>query len=151
VNVASILVPVDFSDVTDAVVDAAMSVAAAFHSRVALIHVEEPEPDFVGFEPGPVPVTSTVPLMMRARRDQLEKLRVKLVAANPQVAAVYTSGPIVERVRAEAKSVGADLIVMGTHGHGALYNLLVGSVASGVMKHPPCPVLLVPSPSRKTG
>ncbi|HEX5176600.1 MAG TPA: universal stress protein [Chthoniobacteraceae bacterium] len=148
-NVASILVPVDFSDVTDAVVDAAMSMAAAFHSRLTLIHVEEPEPDFVGFEPGPVPVASAVPLMKRARQDQLEKLRARVVATNPQVSAVYTSGPIVERVREEAKSVGADLIVMGTHGHGALYNLLVGSVASGVMKHPPCPVLLVPSRSEK--
>ena len=128
-----------------------MSMATAFHSRLTLIHVEEPEPDFVGFEPGPVPVTSAIPSRMRARQDQLEKLRAKLVATNPQVAAVYTSGPIVEQVGAEARSVGADLIVMGTHGHGALYNLLVGSVASGVMKHPPCPVLLVPSRSAKTG
>jgi len=149
VNVESILVPVDFSDVTEDVVEVATSMAAAFRSRLTLVHVEEPEPDLVGFEPGPVPVASAVPLMLRARQDQLEKLRAKLAAAHLEVSAVYTSGPIVERVREQAKSMGADLIVMGSHGHGALYNLLVGSVASGVMKHPPCPVLLVPSRSEK--
>lgn len=144
-NVGNILVPVDFSDVTDAVADAAMSIAAAFRSSVVLVHVEEPEPDFVGFEPGPVPVASAMPRMTRARQEQLEKLRARMAAAHPEVTAAYASGPIVERIREQAKNARADLIVMGSHGHGALYNLLVGSVASGVMKNAPCPVLLVPS------
>ena len=145
VNVETILVPVDFSDVTDAVADAAMSIAGAFRSRVILIHVEEPEPDFVGFEPGPVPVASTTPALTRARHDQLERLRARLAGGGAPVTANYLSGPIVERIGEQAQSVGADLMVMGSHGHGALYNLLVGSVASGVMKNARCPVLLVPS------
>jgi nucleotide-binding universal stress UspA family protein len=151
VNVGNILVPVDFSDVTDAVADAAMSIAAAFRSSVVLVHVEEPEPDFVGFEPGPVPVASAMPRMTRARQEQLEKLRARVAAAHGiGVTAAYASGPIVERIREQAKTTKADLIVMGSHGHGALYNLLVGSVASGVMKNAPCPVLLVPSRGRAT-
>ena len=148
VNVETILVPVDFSDVTDAVADAAMSIAGAFRSRVILIHVEEPEPDFVGFEPGPVPVASALPLLSRARHDQLERLRARLAGGEVPVTANYLTGPIVERIREEAKSARADLMVLGSHGHGALYNLLVGSVASGVMKHSDCPVLLVPSRAR---
>jgi len=39
-----------------------------------------------------------------------------------------------------------DLMVMGTHRHGAMYNLLVGSATKGVLKHSARPVLLVPAP-----
>jgi nucleotide-binding universal stress UspA family protein len=39
----------------------------------------------------------------------------------------------------------ADFIVMGSHGHGALYNLLIGGTASGVIQKAPCPVVIVPT------
>jgi nucleotide-binding universal stress UspA family protein len=48
----TILVPIDFSDATTRVIDTAKQFAAAFGSRLVLLHVTEPEPDFVGFEPG---------------------------------------------------------------------------------------------------
>jgi nucleotide-binding universal stress UspA family protein len=47
---------------------------------------------------------------------------------------------------AEAKRSGADLIVLGTHGRGALAHLLMGSVAERVVRHSPVPVLLVKGP-----
>jgi nucleotide-binding universal stress UspA family protein len=37
------------------------------------------------------------------------------------------------------------LIVIGSHGHGALYHLFAGDVASGILKDAKCPVLVVPS------
>ncbi|MEO8353471.1 MAG: universal stress protein, partial [Chthoniobacteraceae bacterium] len=40
---------------------------------------------------------------------------------------------------------GADMIVMGSHGHGSFYELLVGSVTSGVLRDARCPVLVVPA------
>jgi len=45
----------------------------------------------------------------------------------------------------QADAVNADFIVMGSHGHGAMYNLLVGSVTEGVLKRSTRPLLLVPS------
>ena len=45
----------------------------------------------------------------------------------------------------EAKNWGADIIIMGTHGYGGLYHLLMGSVAEGVLRHAKAPVLLVHS------
>lgn len=53
-----------------------------------------------------------------------------------------------EEILDQANELNADLIVMGTHGHGAMYNLLVGSVTKGVLKHSTWPVLLVPGPKR---
>ncbi|RYG25242.1 MAG: universal stress protein, partial [Burkholderiales bacterium] len=52
-NIQTILVPVDFSDVTPKVVAAAAAFAQPFGANLVLLYVSEPEPDFVGFEPGP--------------------------------------------------------------------------------------------------
>ncbi|PVY80449.1 nucleotide-binding universal stress UspA family protein [Cupriavidus alkaliphilus] len=48
-----------------------------------------------------------------------------------------------ERIVAYAQSVNANAIIMGTHGRGAFLDAIVGSVASRVIAHAPCPVVLV--------
>jgi len=52
---------------------------------------------------------------------------------------------VAEQILNQADALNAHLIVMGTHGHGEMYNLLVGSATKGVLKHTTRPVLLVPS------
>lgn len=147
-NPKTILVPVDFSDVTPRVAEAASSMAAAFKGKLILLHVEEPEPDFVGFEAGPQPVRVTVAHEVKATHKQLEDLKLLLVEAGMEVTALHIQGPTAEKILREATVQNAGLIVIGSHGHGALYNLLVGSVTSGVLKDAPCPVLVVPARKR---
>ncbi len=50
-----------------------------------------------------------------------------------------------DAVMAEVQNLNADLVVMGTHKHGWLYNFFVGSVVNDVLKRMTCPVLLVPA------
>lgn len=148
-NPKTILVPVDFSDVTTRVTGAARSLAAAFDGTLILLHVEEPQPDFVGFEPGAVPIqVPQVAERDQAATRQLENLRAIVEEGGVRATAVHTEGAVVERILATAAEHSADLIVVGSHGHGSLYNLLVGSIASGVLKDAPCPVLVVPSRKR---
>ena len=45
----------------------------------------------------------------------------------------------------EAERLEAEVIIMGSHGHGALYDLIVGSVTEGVLRKAKCPVLVLPS------
>ena len=56
------------------------------------------------------------------------------------------TGTVAEEILNQADVLKSDLIVMGRHAHGAMYNLLVGSVTKGVLKHSTRPVLLVPAP-----
>jgi nucleotide-binding universal stress UspA family protein len=55
------------------------------------------------------------------------------------------SGGIHETIIREAKDRDAELVVMGSHGNGAVYHLVVGSVAEGVLKGLGLPVVLVPT------
>lgn len=148
-NIQTILVPVDFSDVTSTVVSAAAALAQPFNSKIVLLHVSEPEPDFVGFEPGPQAVRASVARDFRAEHQKLEELKQSLGSSGSAVTALHIQGPMVEKILQEAEQHGAGLIVMGSHGHGAFYNLLVGSVTSGVLKGATCPVLVVPAERQK--
>jgi nucleotide-binding universal stress UspA family protein len=142
----TILVPVDFSDVSAKVVETASSLAGAFGSRVILVHVAEPEPQFVGYDPGPLSVRVAVAGGIHADQGRLEALKKKFGAST--VHALHIQGSIPEEILRLAREHGATLIVMGSHGHGALYHLFVGSVTTAVLKEAPCPVLVVPSDRR---
>jgi nucleotide-binding universal stress UspA family protein len=144
---STILVPVDFSDVTLRVVEMADRLASAFKSRVVLLYISEPEPEFVGFEPGPVTVRSAVARDFREEHQRLDELK-KTFADGLEITALHIQGATVEKILLEAEAQKAELIVMGSHGHGSIYNLLVGSVAEGVLKAAACPVVVVPSAGR---
>ncbi len=140
----TILVPVDFSDATPRVIEAASQMAKAFASRVVLLHVAEPEPDFVGFEPGPATVRMSVARDFRAEHQQMDELKNSFLAVGIESTALHVQGSSVEKILHEAMQHDAGLIVIGSHGHGALYELLAGSVTAGVLKDSKCPVLVVP-------
>jgi nucleotide-binding universal stress UspA family protein len=141
----TILVAVDFSSVTEAVIDAAVGVSRAFDSSVYLLHVEPPEPDFVGYEAGPETVRETIAGKIRQEHRMLQELEGAPWHDRNKVSALLIQGPTVEKILQEQERLNADLIVMGSHGHGALYSLLVGSVAEGVLRRADCPILVVPS------
>ncbi len=147
-NIQTVLIPVDFSDVTPRVVQTAGDLARAFGGKAVLLHVSEPEPDFVGFEPGPVAVRTAVARDFKTEHQKLDELKQKLAAAGIDATALHIQGPLAEKILQESDEQGAGLIVIGSHGHGALYNLLVGSVTSGVLKGAKCPVLVVPADGR---
>jgi nucleotide-binding universal stress UspA family protein len=147
--VKTILVPVDFSNVSVKVVETASSLADAFDSRVILVHVTEPEPEFVGYDPGPLSVRVIVAADIGAERRRLDALKEKFGARD--VLALHVQGSTPDEIIELARDHSADLIVIGSHGHGALYHLFVGSVTTAILKDAPCPVLVVPSERHPPG
>jgi len=143
----TILVPVDFSDVSDKVIDTAAALAQAFGSSVILVHVEEPEPQFVGYEPGPLSVRVAVAGDIQANLRRLEVLKGRFGVES--TLALTVQGSIPDEILALAREHQVTLIVIGSHGHGALYHLLAGSVTTAILKDAPCPVLVVPTEHRK--
>lgn len=145
----TILVPIDFSDATAPVLAQAQILARALGSGLLLLKVAEPEPDFVGFEPGPQTVRVAVAHDFRAEHARLDELKAEAAAGGLTVTARHIQGPIVEKILEQATEHGAEMIVMGSHGHGAFYELLVGSITHGVLKGSTCPVVVVPTVGKK--
>lgn len=137
----TILVPVDFSDVTPALVEAAKGFAKALGSHVVLLNVMHP----------PHIAVSQMGQAIAGERDvrqdylhlnelmrQLEKNGIGATCDQPQ-------GRPADVILEECAKKSANLIIMGSHGHGAVYNLLVGSVTEAVLRSARCPVVVVPS------
>lgn len=140
-----LLVPVDFSDVTPRLVETAKTIASAMGGHIILLNVMAP-PHLAVHGTG-----QTAVLVNDVKNDylQLNELNQHLESSGVSATIDQPQGWPVETILKESERESVDMIVMGSHGHGALYNLLVGSVTSGVLKSARCPVLVVPSP-RKT-
>lgn len=141
----NILVAVDFSDVADRVVQEASRMATLTGAALTLVHVAAPNPDFVGYEPGPVTVRDAVAHHLREEHRRLQALERRLAEQGFRSISLLIQGYPVEKILLEAVRVHADLIVMGSHGHGLLRHLVVGSVTDGVLRKSVCPVLIIPS------
>jgi len=139
-----ILVAVDFSEVTEGVIDTAGKLARALRCDVRLIHVIPPDPDFVGYDVGPSSERVSVGREYRDHHRHLQALARMLLHDGGDVSEGLVCGSTVERILSECCRTEADMIVMGSHGHGAMYDLLVGSAAEGVLRGATCPVVLVP-------
>jgi nucleotide-binding universal stress UspA family protein len=143
-TIGSILALIDFSDVTPAVMAETERLARAFDCRVMLAHVEPPAPLAVDFAPPPGPDT-----VAEAEHEALSRLGESLRQCGLAETTRVSRGQVLDSALRLAKELAPDLIIMGSHGHGALYNLFVGSVTSGVLRQVTCPVVVVPAVGRR--
>ncbi len=136
IRLSHILVATDFSDTSGVALDYGRSLARTFGASLHLLHVmDNPFLRPTALDPHELKRTTEDRLNQRlsaADRDTLHADAWLEVSDNPADAIVRC-----------AKARDIDLIVMGTHGRGAVAQLLVGSVAEKVVRTSPCPVLTV--------
>jgi len=140
----SILVAVDLSPASENVVEAAGKIAKLTGATVYVLHAAEPEPDFVGYDAGPEVVRTQVAQELRKEHRDVQALAETLRSDGVDATALLVRGPTVETTLKEAESLEAELIVVGTHGHGAVYDVLIGSYSAGIIRKSKLPVLVVP-------
>jgi nucleotide-binding universal stress UspA family protein len=140
----SILVAVDLSPASEKVVEAAGRLAKLTDAAVYVLHTAEPEPDFVGYDAGPEVVRTQIAQELRREHRDVQALAEKLRSDGIDATALLVRGPTVETTLKEAESLKAELIVVGSHGHGAVYDVLVGSYSAGIIRRSKLPVLVVP-------
>lgn len=144
----NIVVAIDFSEITPAIMTKAETLAQAFQSKLWLIHIAEPEPDFVGFKTGPQPKRDHWAEEFRKEHQQIQDMAEELRQKGLDTVALLTQGATIETILAEAKKLAADLIIVGSHGRSAIEKFFAGSVSQGILKDAPCPVLVIPASSR---
>lgn len=141
-----ILAALDFSPVSGAVVAQAATLATALRAALYLVHVAAPDPDFVGYDTGPASVRHAVAAEIRDDHRRLQAQSAALREGGRECTALLIQGSTPETLVREADRLGADLIVLGSHGHGILRRALLGSVSAHVLHHAGRPVLILPAP-----
>lgn len=144
-RISTILVPVDFSPGSEAALDWAQAIARAFEARIVLLHVLDVSVSAIVGGPGGVLVPPPPEALLDQMREEARAEMAALAARVPGAATLVHEGTPRHEILAAAQEVGADLIVMGTHGRTGLAHLLFGSVAEHVVRHAPVPVFTVRS------
>lgn len=134
-----ILAAVDLSKASSYIIEAVHRVAMATDSEVVVMFVEPPLPTTPGLEysPAAIETGTTDTAMLEELVGQLNDLGVKATAE-------VRNGRPARVIVDEARRTGAELIVVGSHGHGLLFDALVGSVSAEILRHSPIPTLVVP-------
>lgn len=144
----TIVVAVDFSNATPGVVAMAVSLAKAYGADLRLFHVVEPEPSYTayGFTPDEFPAMNAFQEEAKRRATtKLEELLASVKGDVPGASSQITEGSPLHALLEYVKHSGADFVILGSHGHGVIASLLLGSVAEGMVRKATVPTLVIPA------
>lgn len=128
----------DGSELADKALESVRALAEVHGSRIVAVHANE----LLAGRAGGMPVFADEPDLEEKIARQVEELRAAGIDATFEVrTGTHDTATLVE---AAAEEVGADLIVVGTHGRGGIGAALMGSVARGLCHTARRPVLVVP-------
>src|SRR5688500_5366832 len=145
IEVNRILCPIDFSECSRRALHHAMAVARWYKATVTVLHVFTNVPNME--VPG-------VPLEDPNRELLIRNMQAFAGAAPPEVPVTFVArcAPDVRReIVAQAQTLPADLIVIGSHGRSGVDRLLLGSVTEKVVRQSPCPIMVVPAHAPDAG
>jgi nucleotide-binding universal stress UspA family protein len=141
--VKTILVPVDFSPVTLKLVRQASLLARNLRARVVLLTVMVTPVFTEGYAPPPEDLARVMVGQEKKVARRLAVLRAQLVRARTAVGVVIAEGEPGRQILAHARKTRAAYILIGSRGHNAAYELLLGSTTRRVIRHAPCPVMVI--------
>lgn len=146
----TIITALDFSDATKSVLAAAVDMAKSQNATLHIIHVLEPEPSYTAYGMTPEEFPAIHVFQQESQKRAEAKLNQAVSTAKEQlddVRADLVIGSPLPSIIDYVHKTAADLVVIGTHGHGAVAALLIGSVAEGLVRKAVCPTLVIPCKS----
>lgn len=148
-DIRTILVTTDLSDTSKKCFAPVKMLAEKFGSRIVVVHVEEDRLPPLVIEYSAAGYEEIRQRQELHAREQLAEQVAEGLGADREVETLVVSGiPHAEIVRL-AEKIRPDLIVMAPHGRGFISHALLGSTTDRVMRHAPCPVLVVREPEEK--
>jgi universal stress protein A len=138
----TLLVPIDFSEPSQAALEYAVKLAATLDGRVHVLNVVELQ-GFHLSDLGAAMSAEMIDMIVAGNQGAVERLADKYRATGRIGDVVLRTGDPRDVIDAVARELEVDLIVMGTHGRRGLKRLVLGSVAESVLRTASCPVVTV--------
>lgn len=139
-----LLVAIDFSEITKRILEKVEQIALKTNAKVWLIHVAQPDPDFIGYDVGPESERDFMASKFRKQHVEIQRLSDGMQKKGINITPLLVQGPTIETIIEEAEKLNADMIVAGSHGHGTMFHILVGSISQGLLKKSSIPLLIIP-------
>lgn len=145
-----ILAPVDGSECSKTALDGALKLAGDLHARLTICYVSDDlrAASMMVAASGEI-IEQWFDLLRKEGQTILRDALAQAKAAGVNADAWLLHGPPADAIALFAGECGADLIMMGSHGRTGVKRLFIGSVADGVIRIAPVPVLVVREPLHK--
>lgn len=140
----NILVALDFDDNEQKLIDQAVQLAEAFNSKLWLMHIAAPDPDFVGYEVGPQYIRDERASNLRKEHRQIQAYTAKVKERGIEAEGLLVQGATIEMIIEESEKLKTDLIIAGHLKQGFFYNAFIGSTSSEIIKRSKVAVMIVP-------
>ncbi len=144
--IENILVPIDFSGTTDKIIAVAVEQALAFKATIHLLHVQVP---FVNTAlhnmESSLAYKDSSPETRKYDQEHLDEAAEKIKSRGISTETTVVNGNPSEEILSYCETNTIDVIIIGSHGHGALHHIILGSVSEKVLHKSPCPVTVVRS------
>ena len=139
----TILFATDFSESSEHAFQYALSLARKFESRLAIIHVINEPVDLRGFYVPHISFDKLEEEIEQGARKMMEKFCRTHGQDYPRIETEVVPGIPYDEIIKKSGELGADLIVVGTHGRTGLDHVLFGSTAEKVVRKSPVPVMTI--------
>ena len=138
-----IMVPIDFSENSPRVLEAAVDVAEKFEATLSIVFVAQSFEDYSGFFVPHMPISQFEDEMVEGAEKKMVSFLAENLKSDLPHSSTVLKGDVAEELTEYADKNDIAMIVMGTHGYKGLEKVLFGSVAEKVVKTSPCPVLTI--------
>ncbi|HMU07130.1 MAG TPA: universal stress protein [Kaistella sp.] len=140
----NIVLPIDFSEATDKLLEGALKFAKETRGKICLIHVA---PADIGFAIGDMGFQYFPEVEQNEIKEELlrlNNLQQKVIAHDVDCEHMLKQGVAGDIILEYAKEKNAGYIVMGSHGRSNMYDVFVGSLTKELTRRSPIPVLVIP-------
>lgn len=137
-----ILLATDFSELALNAAHRATDLAEHYKARMTIFHVIEHFPEDLPNDFIPPEDMDPKTFLSQQARERLQALAVEIGRPDAEISVKFSSRSAKAEILEFARYGGVDMLVLGTHGHGGVADI-VGSTACGVVQHAPCDVLAV--------
>jgi nucleotide-binding universal stress UspA family protein len=141
----TIIVTIDFTDTTQPAIAMGELMAKQFGSRLILLHVATAFDGSIPNVAAPVHEVEMVGHQQREDIEHMQRLATQIRSRGVATEAKIVEGRTIETILDEIREMRADLLIMGSHHHGRLYDMLIGTSTGAVVRKADIPVLIVPT------
>lgn len=140
----NIILPVDFSDATDKLIDGAVQFAKQINGNICMVHITPADIGFAIGDMGFQYFPEVEDLELKEDYKRLEELHQNIIEKGVSCEFMLKQGIPKDLILEFAEEKGASYIVMGSHGRSGIYDVFVGSLTKELTKNSPIPVVVIP-------
>lgn len=140
----NILVAVDLKESSQLLIDTAAELAEKFSSKVWILHIADPEPDFVGNKVGPQYIRDIREKELHHEHQLAQKYSDQLKRKGIVSDGLLIAGATIQTIIEEMGKLGIDFLIIGHHKHSFFYPIFADITDTAVIKKSKVPILVVP-------